>query len=49
MKMIELMSKDSTLDQALKQVYDLSAEKFAKEWKESAYWAIKQGLPYEWQ
>ncbi|MGM0598435.1 MAG: tetratricopeptide repeat protein [Candidatus Rifleibacteriota bacterium] len=49
MQMIELMSNDIPLDQALNQVCNISAEEFEKEWKESAYWAIKQGLPYEWE
>jgi len=48
MKLIELVSKGSELDPALKQVYQIGEAEFEKNWKEAAYWALKQGAPYEW-
>lgn len=48
MAMIKLISEGSDLAAALKKVYNLAESDFDKGWKESAYWAIKQGAPYEW-
>ena len=48
MKMIELISKGGAYADALKQIFKLSEAEFDKGWKESAYWALKQGAPYEW-
>lgn len=48
MQMIELVSKGAKLDAALKQVFNISEAEFEKSWKEAAFWAIKQGAPYQW-
>ncbi|MEW6710863.1 MAG: hypothetical protein AB1403_13640, partial [Candidatus Riflebacteria bacterium] len=48
MEMIKMISEGSDLAAALKKVYKLSEADFDKNWKESAYWAIKHGAPYEW-
>lgn len=48
MKLIELISKGSELDSALQQVYKLGETEFEASWKEAAFWALKQGTPYEW-
>lgn len=48
MKMIELVSKGTELDAALNQVFKISEAEFEKNWKDAAYWAIKQGAPYQW-
>jgi tetratricopeptide (TPR) repeat protein len=48
MKMIKMISEGGKFADALKSVYNLSEADFEKKWKESAYWAIKQGAPYEW-
>lgn len=48
MAMIKMISEGKEFPEALKKVYKMSEADFDKEWKESAYWAIKQGAPYEW-
>jgi len=48
MKLIELISNGSELDPALQQVYKISEAEFESSWKEAAFWALKQGTPYEW-
>ncbi|EKD84191.1 MAG: hypothetical protein ACD_39C00190G0001, partial [uncultured bacterium] len=48
MRMIELVSKGGVFADVLNQVFKISEADFDKGWKESAYWALKQGAPYEW-
>ncbi len=48
MKLIELVSKGSELDPALKEVFKISEADFEKGWREAGYWALQQGAPYEW-
>jgi len=48
MRMIEMVSKGTAFADALNQVFKISEADFERSWKESAYWALKQGLPYEW-
>jgi hypothetical protein len=48
MAMIRLISEGSDFPAALKKVYNMNETEFEKGWKESGYWAIKQGSPYEW-
>ncbi len=48
MRMIEMISKGTAFADALNQVFKISEADFERSWKESAYWALKQGSPYEW-
>ncbi len=48
MKLIELVSKGSEFGPALNQVFKISEADFEKSWTDAAYWALKQGAPYEW-
>lgn len=48
MAMIKMISEGTDFPAALKKIYNLKEADFEKSWKESAYWAIKQGAPYEW-
>ncbi|EKD80894.1 MAG: hypothetical protein ACD_39C02107G0003 [uncultured bacterium] len=48
MRLIELVGKGGVFADALTQVFKISEAEFEKGWKESAYWALKQGAPYEW-
>lgn len=48
MKLIELVSKGSEFAAALNQVFKISEADFEKNWTDAAYWALKQGAPYEW-
>ena len=48
MKLIELVSKGSEFGAALNQVFKISEADFEKSWVDAAYWALKQGAPYEW-
>ncbi|HNX75986.1 MAG TPA: hypothetical protein PLM07_03210 [Candidatus Rifleibacterium sp.] len=48
MKLIELVSKGSEFGAALNQVFKISEADFEKSWIDAAYWALKQGAPYEW-
>ncbi len=48
MKLIELISKGSEFGPALDQVFKISEADFEKSWTDAAYWALKQGAPYEW-
>ena len=48
MQLIRLISAGSDLESALQKVYKISESQFDTGWKDSAYWAIKQGAPYEW-
>ena len=48
MRMIELISKGSEFAVALDQTFKITEADFEKSWKDAAYWAIKQGAPYEW-
>ena len=48
MRLIELVSKGGAFADALNQTFKISEADFDKGWKESAYWALKQGAPYEW-
>jgi hypothetical protein len=49
MRMIELVSKGTAFAEALQQIFKISEDDFERSWKESAYWALKQGTPYEWE
>lgn len=48
MKLIELVSKGSEFGKALNEVFKISEADFEKSWTDAAYWALKQGAPYEW-
>jgi hypothetical protein len=48
MSLIEKVSKGTAFADALKQIFKISEADFEQSWKESAYWALKQGTPYEW-
>jgi len=48
MRMIEMVSKGTAFADALNQVFKINEADFERSWKESAYWALKQGLAYEW-
>ncbi len=48
MKLIELVSKGTEFGAALNQVFKISEADFEKSWTDAAYWALKQGAPYEW-
>ena len=48
MKLIELVSKGSEFGPALNEVFKISEADFEKSWTDAAYWALKQGAPYEW-
>ncbi|PKL49578.1 MAG: hypothetical protein CVV42_06235 [Candidatus Riflebacteria bacterium HGW-Riflebacteria-2] len=48
MSLIEKVSKGAAFADALNQIFKISEADFERSWKESAYWALKQGLPYEW-
>lgn len=48
MEMIKLISDGADLATALNKVFSISEADFDKNWKEAAFWAIKQGAPYEW-
>ncbi len=48
MKLIELVSKGSEFGTALNEVFKISEADFEKSWTDAAYWALKQGAPYEW-
>lgn len=48
MSLIGLVSKGVAYADALNQVFKISEADFEKDWKESAYWALKQAAPYEW-
>ncbi len=48
MKLIELVSKGSEFGKALNEVFKINEADFEKSWTDAAYWALKQGAPYEW-
>ncbi|GAB4281442.1 MAG: hypothetical protein Kow0029_26550 [Candidatus Rifleibacteriota bacterium] len=48
MTLIKMISEGKNFAESLKAVYKLTEAEFERNWKESAYWAIKQGAPYEW-
>ncbi|HPW57176.1 MAG TPA: hypothetical protein PLK58_00940 [Candidatus Rifleibacterium sp.] len=48
MKLIELVSKGSEFGKVLNEVFKISEADFEKSWTDAAYWALKQGAPYEW-
>lgn len=48
MKLIEMVAKGAEFDVALNQIFNISLADFEKSWTEAAYWALKQGAPYEW-
>ena len=50
--MIELISSVSSgedFDASLKNAFKISKVDFDKGWRDAAYWAMKQGSPYEWE
>jgi tetratricopeptide (TPR) repeat protein len=48
MALIKMISEGADFPASLKKVYKMTEADFDKGWKESAYWAIKQGAPYQW-
>ncbi len=48
MRLIELVSKGGEFGKALNEVFKISEADFEKSWTDAAYWALKQGAPYEW-
>jgi len=48
MSLIEKVSKGTAFADAVNQIFKISEADFERSWKESAYWALKQGTPYEW-
>lgn len=51
-KVLELLKKVSSgsdLEASLQELFKIKIDDFEKGWKEAAYWAMKQGSPYEWE
>jgi hypothetical protein len=48
MKLIDAVAKGAEFSVALNQIYNISLADFEKSWTDAAYWALKQGAPYEW-
>jgi len=46
--LLEKLGNGSSLDVALQEVFQLPRAQFESGWKESAFWSLRQGVPYEW-
>jgi tetratricopeptide (TPR) repeat protein len=48
LEMIKEVAGGEPIDRALRKHFKIGANEFESGWKEAAFWALKQGTPYEW-
>lgn len=46
--LLEKLGNGVSLTTALQEVFQMSRDQFETGWKESAFWSLRQGVPYEW-
>lgn len=49
LELISMVSKGEDFEASLKKVFKINKVDFDKGWRDAAYWAMKQGSPYEWE
>ncbi|HNW34890.1 MAG TPA: hypothetical protein PKM25_08165 [Candidatus Ozemobacteraceae bacterium] len=47
-KLLELLGAGKKLDAAIPEVFQIQRAQFDSGWKESSFWSLRQGVPYEW-
>jgi|GEM_PF-721606 len=47
-KLLEMLGAGKKLDAAIPEVFQMQRAQFDSGWKESAFWSLRQGVPYEW-
>ena len=48
MKLLGKMCEGLSLEKALTDCFKINQAAFESGWKEAAYWALRQGIPYQW-
>lgn len=46
--LLEKLGNGTSLDAAIQEVFQMPRAQFESGWKESAFWSLRQGVPYEW-
>jgi len=46
--LLEKLGNGVPLATALQEIFQMSRDQFESGWKESAFWSLRQGVPYEW-
>ncbi len=46
--LLEKLGSGVSLTTALQEVFQMPRDQFESGWKESAFWSLRQGVPYEW-
>lgn len=46
--LLEKLGAGKSLDEGLKEIFQMQRDQFESGWKESAFWSLRQGVPYEW-
>lgn len=48
LSLFEKLGTGTSLDTAILEVFQMQRAQFDSGWKESAFWSLRQGVPYEW-